>query len=114
MIDGIRGTEFTIVDRGAIFTSILARQALRIEAKLPRLDVRTEYRRAVEQALRRAEEVRWQRHAELHLDQVREEILARQRASHGAEWPSSWGGRMLLSVMVEKALKVSFRLARHL
>ncbi|GLS68737.1 hypothetical protein GCM10007890_07490 [Methylobacterium tardum] len=101
--------EFTIVDRGAIFSVILTRQALRIEAKLPLLDVTAEYRRAVAQTLNRVEEARWQRHAELHLDQVREEILARQRAKYGPEWPSSWGGRMTLSILVQRALEVSFR-----
>ena len=92
----------TIVDRGAIFSNILARQALRREARLPLLDIGSEYRRAVEQAL-------WRVHVEKHLDEVRAEILVQQRAKHGPEWPSSWGGRMVLSVMVQQALKVSFR-----
>ena len=100
--------EFTIVDRSTIFSAILARQALRIEAKLPRIDVGAEYRRAIAQALQRDEEALRQRHAERHLDQVREEILARQRAKHGPEWPSSWGGRMVLSVMVQQALAANF------
>lgn len=90
------------IDRSAIFTNILARQALRREARLPLLDVRAEYRRAVAQAL-------WRLHVEKHLDEVREEILARQRAKHDAQWPSSWGGRMGFSIMVQQALKASFR-----
>ena len=102
VVDDVLGEEFTIVDRGAIFSNILARQALRIEAKLPRLDVHTEYRRAVEQAL-------WRVHVEKHLDEVREEILARQRAKYGPEWPSTWGGRMGLSIMMQRALRASFR-----
>ncbi|MDN3572343.1 hypothetical protein [Methylobacterium longum] len=100
--------ELPSIDRGAIFSAILARQALRIEAKLPRLDVGFEYNKAVEQALHRVEEVRWQRHAELHHDRVRGEILARQRRKHGPAWPSGWSGRMVLSILVQRELEASF------
>jgi hypothetical protein len=104
-----QGVEATVVDRSAIFSTILARQALRRDAHLPLLDIGSEYRAAVAQALRAREQTLWQRYAELHHDRVRGEILARQRAKHGPEWPSSWGGRMALSILVQRALKASFR-----
>lgn len=109
VVGNAEDVEATIVDRGAIFSAILARQALRREAHLPLLNIGAEYRTAVTQAFRRVEEVLWQRHAELHQDRVRGEILARQRAKHGPEWPSSWGGRMVLSILVRRALEASFR-----
>lgn len=90
------------IDRGQIFSAILARQALRREAHLPLLDIGREYRTTVDRAL-------WRQHCEKHLDRVQKEILARQRARHGPEWPSSWGGRMGLSIMVQQALRASFR-----
>jgi len=102
MAGGNRNDEVTVVDRGAIFSALLARQALRIEAKLPRLDIPTLYRRSVEQAL-------WRQHVELHHDRVRADILARQRARHYKAWPQTWGGRVGLSVMVQQALKASYR-----
>ncbi|KOX59176.1 hypothetical protein ADL19_05560 [Streptomyces purpurogeneiscleroticus] len=94
--------EATIVDRSAIFSTILVRQALRREVHLPLLDIGREYYTAVNRAL-------WRQHCEKHLDEVQTDILTRQRARHGADWPSSWGGRMGLAIMVERALKASFR-----
>lgn len=91
----------TIIDRAAIFKTILDRQALRRAARLPPLDVPKLYRRAIELSL-------WQRHVALHLEQVQRQVLAQQRVKHGPQWPSSWGGRAVLLVLVQRELKFEF------
>lgn len=90
------------IDRGAIFSDLLRRQVLRREARLPLLDVRAEYHRAVEQAL-------WRRHVELNHERVRAAVLAQLRAKHGERFGGSWGGRMAVSLLAQQALQNSFR-----
>lgn len=89
------------IDRAAVFKAILDRQALRRDARLPVLDVPTEYRRALELAL-------WQRHVALHLDQARRRVLGRQRAKYGLKWPSSWGGKVMFLALVQRELAAGF------
>ena len=102
MMAGDMKTSLQTIDRATIFSTILSRQALRREAHLPLLDVRAMYQRAVEQAL-------WQRHVELHLDQVCQHVLARQRVKHGAAWPTSRSGWMVLSALAQQELEEKFR-----
>lgn len=92
------------IDRGAILAEIYRRNALRIEAKLPRLDARAEYVHAVRVRA-------WRLHVDRHHDRVRAEILAQQRARHGEGWGLSWGGRMALSILTRRALDATFQQA---
>ena len=92
----------TIVDAAAILSAIWGKNALRREMGLPLWPVRETFEHELRQA-------HWRLHVEKHFVEVRGEILARQRAKLGPEWPSSWGGRMGLSIMVQRALDASFR-----
>lgn len=89
-------------DRSAIFSDILARNALRIEAKLPLLPVGTTYRREVERA-------RWREHVQQHQEAVHAVILREQRARYGSDYPQSAGGRWAMSILVHRSLRASFR-----
>lgn len=89
------------IDRAAILAEVYKRNHLRIEAKLPRLDVRAEYEHAVRVRA-------WRLHIDRHHDRVRSEILAAQRARHGEGWGLSWGGRMALTILTRKALEATF------
>jgi hypothetical protein len=89
------------VDAAAILSSIWAKNALRRTSGLPLWPVRETFQRE----LRRA---RWRLHVENHLERIEAEVVAQQRAKHGPEWPSTWGGRMVLSAIVQRVLKVSF------
>lgn len=92
----------TDIDWSAILTEIYARNRLRIEAQLPRLNIKAELEHAV---LVRA----WRQHLDRQHDRVRSEILAAQRARHGEGYGLSWGGRMALNVLTRRALEASFR-----
>lgn len=91
----------TAPDRSAILSGILQRQALRREARLPMLDVRAEYERAVEQAL-------WQAHVEKYGGAVRAEVLAELRLKHGPQFGSSLGGLWAVRLRTEKRLRDMF------
>ncbi|UYW29495.1 hypothetical protein OKC48_13625 [Methylorubrum extorquens] len=88
-------------DRGAIFSEILRRQALRREAQLPLLDVRAEYERAVEQA-------QWRAHAKTYREAVRAQVLAELRAKNGSQFGGSVGGRWAVRLLTEKRLQETF------
>lgn len=90
------------IDRAAILAEIYKRNHLRIEAQLPRLDVKAEFEHAVSVRA-------WRLHIDRHHDRVRSEILAAQRARHGEGWGLSWGGRMALTILTRRALEASFR-----
>lgn len=89
------------VDRAAILTSILNRQAVRREARLPLLNIRAEYERAVEQA-------RWRAHVEEHGETVRAEALAELRFRHGPQFGNSVGGLWAVRLRTEKRLRDMF------
>ena len=91
-------------DRAVIFSDLLARNALRREAQLPPLDVRHEFRLAVERSL-------WAEHVERHHAEVRARVLDDLRRRLGQE-PSSTGGRWAISSLTLKALRESFRARR--
>ncbi|KQQ17575.1 hypothetical protein ASF56_22915 [Methylobacterium sp. Leaf122] len=88
-------------DRGAIFSDILRRQALRREAQLPLLNVRAEYERAVEQA-------RWQAHVEQYGEAIRAQVLAELRAKNGLQFGGSVGGLWAIRLLTEKRLREMF------
>lgn len=93
------------VDRAAIFTSILHRQALRREAQLPLLNIRAEYEHAVEQA-------RWRAHVEEHGETIRAEVLAELRAKHGSQFGQSVGGLWAIQLLTGQKLRESFKVSR--
>lgn len=94
-------TSTPLIDRAAIFSTILRRQALRREAQLPLLDIRAEYERAVEQAL-------WQAHVEEHGETVRAEVLAELRAKHGPQFGQSVGGLWAIRILTGRRLAEMF------
>lgn len=95
------------VDRAAIFTSVLKRNALRREAHLPLLDVRVTYERELAQAL-------WRAHANEHYEAVRAEVVARLRARFGPKWGFSAGARWHVEIETDRELRRIFRrIFRH-
>ena len=91
----------TDIDRVAILAEIYARNRLRIEAQLPRLNIRQEFEHI---AAVRA----WRIHYDRHHDRLRAEILAQQRAKFGDGWGYSAGGRWALNILTEQALRASY------
>lgn len=89
------------IDRSAILTTILQRQALRREAQLPLLNVRAEYERTVEQAL-------WKTHVDECGEAVRAEVLAELRSRHGPQFGYSVGGLWAVRLRTEKRLREMF------
>lgn len=88
-----------LIDRAAILTTIWIRQALRREARLPWLDFKAEYERAVEHGL-------WSVHVRKHYAALKREILAELRARHGPEFGGSvvgwWAVRLLAAKRLQK------------
>lgn len=93
-----------LVDRAAIFASILTRNALRREAHLPLLDVRVTYERELAQAL-------WRAHVNEHYEAVRAEVVARLRARFGKRWGGSAGARWHVEIETDRELRRRFRRA---
>ncbi|WP_158020143.1 hypothetical protein [Methylorubrum extorquens] len=89
-------------DRGAIFSDILRRQALRRGAQLPLLNVRAEYERAVEQA-------QWQAHVETYGEAIRAQVLTELRAKHVHQFRGSVGGMWAVRLLTEKRLREMFK-----
>ncbi len=92
------------VDRAAIFSSILERNALRREAQLPLLDTRATYEREVTQAL-------WRTHRTANYEAVRAEVVGRLRARFGPKWGFSAGARWHVEIETDRELRRSFRRA---
>lgn len=90
-----------MIERAAIFTAVIKKNALRREAGLPELPVRDTYRRNVDDAS-------WHEFTRQHGARVRAEVLAKQRARYGADWPTSGGGRTAYSCLVAMALAERF------
>ena len=85
-----------MVDKAAIFTGLTKRNALRKEAGLPLLDIRTEL--AHEVAL--AAENEFTAFAEEHGDErlvIREQVMADLRAQHGPTFGHTMGGRWAIN-----------------
>jgi hypothetical protein len=81
--------------RSRFFTEITHRNALRKQAKLPLLDVRTEMRRALNLEAWRQYYQRWDEHAERYRAIV-EAVLEEGRAERGPDFGRSWSGRLLV------------------
>jgi len=91
----------TDIDRVAILAEIYARNRLRIEAQLPRLNIRQEFGHAVSVRA-------WRIHADRHYDRIRAEILAQQRVKFGDGWGYAITGRWVLNILIERALRASY------
>lgn len=92
-------------DRGAIFSDLLRRQALRREARLPLLNVRAEYELAVGKA-------RWRAHVEKYGEAVRAEVLAELRAKNGPQFGASMGGLWAVRLLTEARLQNIFHFTK--
>ena len=88
------------IDRSAIFLNVCVRQKIRREARLPLLDLKSEYHAAIAMA----EAAQQRALGEPYQSQVRAEILNEMRALYGPHWPSDSGGRWMLMGLVRKAL----------
>lgn len=93
------------IDRAAILTTIWDRQALRREARLPLLDIKAEYERAVEQAL-------WSAHVRKHYAALKKEVLAELQARHGPQFGGSVGGWWAVRLLAAQRLQKMFELDR--
>lgn len=94
------------MNHAAIFTTILRRNALRREARLPPLDVRAEYQQEVATAYQR--EI-----YEQHYDVVRTEVVERLREERGPGWDRSWGGRWMIDALVRREFQRRFPLPKR-
>lgn len=90
------------MDQAEVFTIILRRNALRRDARLPPLDVRAEYRRAVEHAY-------WREVHAQHYEAVREEVVQRLRQERDPDWGHSAGGRWFIEAKTVRELAERFR-----
>ncbi len=88
------------MDPAEILTSVLRRNALRREAKLPLLPVRE----TVEKELLDAQ---WRAFCDQHAQSVWNAILAEKRAQY-PDWGNSAGGQMALHHMTAKVLSERF------
>lgn len=91
-----------MIDKAAIFTTILHKNALRRESGLPEWPVRATVERDWQSAS-------WREYVQLNGARIRAQVLAKHRLRHGPEWPASSGGRMAFSLLVSKALGDGFR-----
>ena len=91
-----------MIDKAAIFTGILQKNALRRGSGLPEWPVRETYEREARAAS-------WREYINLHGVHIRAQVLAEQRLRHGPDWPMSGGGWMAFSCLVAKALGTGFR-----
>jgi hypothetical protein len=93
------------VDRAAIFTSILKKNALRREAQLPVLPIRETFRKEVLAA-------EWRLFCQEHAQSIWDEILAEKRRTY-ADWGNSAGGMLALHLLTTKVLQERFARERR-
>jgi hypothetical protein len=89
------------MDRAAIFTELTERNALRGMAKLPLLDLRTEWALAVERDAHRVYGEQCEKY-EYDRRRITEDVLTELRATRGQDFPSSIGGRLLVELMSDQ------------
>ena len=86
------------VNRASIFSELCRRNALRREAHLPLLNVPVEYVRLVDVA-------KWSYIVEHHYAETRAEVFAALRATRGHDFGNSAGGRWMIEIFTERALR---------
>lgn len=94
-----------MIDRSAVFTNVLKRNALRREAGLPRLSVSDVYHKEVTRA-------EWLAFVTQNESDVRASVLYQQRKKFGSIYPQSAGGRWAVEIMVRQALSKRFQARR--
>ena len=80
------------MDKAAIFTTLTQRNALRKQAKLPLLDLTSEYHNGVALAVWQAYQAACDRFADERA-RIRDQVLADFRAVHGPGFGFTFGGR---------------------
>jgi hypothetical protein len=85
------------MSREELFNWLVTRNALRREASLSPIDVRTEYRRILAQE-------EWKAICDEHYARVAAELLQSERAKY-PDWGNSWGGRVSLHMRTLKILR---------
>ncbi len=93
------------MDPAEILTSVLKRNALRREAKLPLLPIRETFRKEVLAA-------EWRLFCQEHAQAIWDEILAEKRRTD-PDWGNSAGGMMALRLMTRKVLQERFARERR-
>ena len=88
-----------------ILATVLKRNALRREAKLPSLDVRMEFEQAVQNSL-------WKDFVRLHCNAARADVLRGCRRRLGSDFPTSAGGRWHVNILTGLALQTAFAATR--
>jgi hypothetical protein len=86
-----------MIDKAAIFAELTRRNVVRRQAKLPLLDMRDEFDRAVEFT-------RWKAACDEHAHRVRSEVTAELSKKLGGELQSA-GGRWAVSILMLKRLR---------
>jgi hypothetical protein len=89
------------MDRAAIFTTILRRNAARLANGISALDVRAEYGRQVSITGQQDYRTRCNEHA-ADREAIRLEVLAELQAEHGPNFGGSMGGRWAVGELTRK------------
>jgi hypothetical protein len=97
------------MDKAAIFTAIVRRNALRRANGLPTIDVRAEYARQVALAIQQDYHARCEKHA-AEREVIRLEALAELRAKHGTNFGHTMGGRWAIGELTRKRFKAFMEL----
>jgi hypothetical protein len=92
------------MDRAAIFLDLCHRNKLRREARLPSLDLKSEYASEVA----KAEGAKRRALFDQHRAAVRAEILESMRKEWGPHWPADLGSRYHFGALVERTLRQRF------
>lgn len=89
------------MDKAALLAVVLQRNAVRRQANLPPLDVRTELDRAVSVA----QQKEWDAFSAAHQDkrdQIEAAVLAELRQQHGPHFPVSTSSQMAVAVLTNQ------------
>jgi hypothetical protein len=89
------------MDKAAIFTDLIRRNALRKANALPLLDLRTEYTHQVWIGRREEYWAACDDHAD-EREAIRHQVLAEFRAEKGANFPSTTGGHWMVGLRTSK------------
>ena len=92
-----------MIDKAAIFTELARRNAVRRQARLPLLDMRDEFDRAIEFT-------QWKAVCEEHADRVRSEVTVELSKTFGRD-PQSAGGRWAAGILMLKRLRALHQLS---
>ena len=89
------------MDKGAIFTAITKRNALRTANGLPALNIHSEYARQVAIAKQRDYRALCDQHAD-EREAIRHKVLAELRLEHGPDFGTGFGGRWIVGRLTQR------------